>query len=60
MLWLSYVTGAVSSSLFFSSCAILQWRTLTKIIGGAKRDYIVVEGANLIFFAFYMVKNDKY
>jgi hypothetical protein len=37
-----------------------QWRTLTKIIGGAKRDYIIVEGANLNFFAFYMVKNDKY
>jgi hypothetical protein len=38
----------------------MQWRTLTKIVGEAKKDYIVVEGTNLNYFAFYMVKNDKY
>jgi hypothetical protein len=26
--------------------AYRQWRTLTKIVGGAKRYYITVEGAN--------------
>jgi hypothetical protein len=37
-----------------------QWRTLTKNVGGAKRYYMEVEGANLNYFAFYMVKNNKY
>jgi hypothetical protein len=42
-----------------SRVACSQWRTLTKNVGGAKRYYIAVEGANLNYFTFYMVKNDK-
>jgi hypothetical protein len=37
-----------------------QWRTLPIIVGGAKSHYIKVEGANLKYFIFYMVKTYKY
>jgi hypothetical protein len=37
-----------------------QWRTLPIIVGGAKSHYIEVEGANLKYFIFYMVKTYKY
>jgi hypothetical protein len=38
----------------------VQWRTLAIIVGGAKRYEMGVEGANSNYFAFCMVKNDKY
>jgi hypothetical protein len=38
----------------------MQWWTLTVIVGGAKRYYIRVEGANSNYFVFCMVKNNKY
>jgi hypothetical protein len=40
--------------------AYMQWRTLPIIVGGAKSHYIKVEGANLKYFIFYMVKTYKY
>jgi hypothetical protein len=36
-----------------------QWRTLRIIVGGAKSYYMTVEGANLKYFVFYMVKKGK-
>jgi hypothetical protein len=38
---------------------VMQWRTLTIIVGGAKSYYMAVEGANLKYFVFYMVKKGK-
>jgi hypothetical protein len=40
--------------------AVAQWRTLPILVGGAKSHYIEVEGVNLKYFIFYMVKIYKY
>jgi hypothetical protein len=55
----------VASLMLSESCIILllalgQWRTLRIIVGGAKSYYMTVEGANLKYFVFYMVKKGKY